>query len=256
MKSHYPIKWLPATPEYILAGFQEEWRQFALFEAGYTTEELEQRMPSFHTTIKQWCDDAILDEWVPLNQALNEAWDTKFSRKQWREVLEPACEKTLRGVCELLASQVQRPLLPRAKLLGRNCPTARVFLAIRSMLVKAGAPANIRPSSAIEPYLRKWPKVFQEKVARLSLGGLPFKSKRHAWRTFASAGSLAGVLLLILRPVFKLPEIVIFGVIIFAAGWIAGACFRWPLTLENVNTFRDLAELIVKKQQAYGFNFK
>ena len=35
--------------------------------------------------------------------------------------------------------------------------------------------------------------------------------------------------------------------------WIGGLLYHGPLTLENVNTFRQLAELIIQKQQRYGF---
>ena len=170
MKSSYPITWLPATPEYILAGIQAEWRQFAL-DCEFTAEDMERQMPTFNTTIRQWCDDAMLDEWTPLGTALNQTWGTKFTRKQWRQVLEPAREKTIRGVCELLATQARRPLIPPAIILGRECKSAGVFLAIRSLLIEAGAPARLRPSSSVEPYLKKWPKVFHEKINR-SVHGL------------------------------------------------------------------------------------
>ncbi len=248
MKVIYPIQWVPATPEYILAGIQEEWRQFSQ-DCGLTAEDRERQMPTFNTTIQQWCDDAMLDEWMPLSKALNQTWGTKFTRKQWRQVLEPAREKTIRGVCELLATQAQRPLIPSAKILGHECKSAGVFLAIRSLLIEAGAPANLRPSSNVEPYLKKWPKVFQEKIERLALGGLPYKLVNKFWPILTGSTWTVGALLLVAGSISKVPEMIIVGVFLFAAGWLGGLLYRGPLALENVKTFRDLAELIVKKQR-------
>lgn len=252
MKSSYPIQWLPATPEYILAGIQEEWRQFAR-DCELTAEDRERQMPTFNTTIRRWCDDAMLDEWMPLGQALNQTWGTKFTRKQWRQVLEPAREKTIRGVCELLATQAQRPLVPPAKILGHECQSAGVFLAIRSLLIAAGAPANLRPSSSVEPYLKKWPKVFQEEIDPLVLGGLPYKLVNEFWPILTGLTSTVGALLLVAGSISKVPETIIVGVFLFAGGWLGGLLYRGPLTLESANTFRDLVEIIVKKQRAYGF---
>lgn len=255
MKSNYPIKWVPATPEYILAGIQEEWRRFAL-DCGLTAEDMEGQMPTFNTTIRQWCDDAMLDEWMPLGQALNLTWGTKFTRKQWRQVLEPAREKTIRGVCELVATQAQRPLIPPAKILGHECKSTGAFLAIRSLLIEAGAPANLRPSSRVEPYLKKWPKVFQKEIDRLALGGLPYKLVNESWPILTGLTWTVGALLLVTGSILKVPEMIIVGVFLFAAGWLGGLFYRGPLALEYVKTFRDLVELIVEKQQAGGFGFK
>jgi len=252
MKSGYPITWLPATPDYILAYIQEEWRQFAQ-DCGYTAEDMKRQMPTFNTTIRQWCADVILDEWTPLGEALNQTWGINFTRKQWRQVLEPAREKTLRGVCELLAMQAKRPLVSPAKILGHEYQSAGIFLAIRSLLIEAGAPASLRPSSRVESYLNKWPKVFHKKIARLALGGLPYKLANKFWPILAGSTCMIGALLLIAGSISKVPETVIAGVFLFGGGWLGGFFYRGPLALENVDTFRDLVELIVKKQQFYGF---
>jgi hypothetical protein len=102
MKAAYPVQWVSATPEYILASIQGEWRQIMLPDA---TEERD--LPTFNTTIAQWRDLLDLVEWRPLGRSLNKAWGTNFSRQQWREVLEPARKKTLRGVVADAANKSQ-----------------------------------------------------------------------------------------------------------------------------------------------------
>jgi len=248
MKVDYPIQWVPVTPDYILASMQEEWRQIALPDP---TEERE--LPTFTTTIAQWRDLLDLLDWRRLGRALNEAWGTSFSRQQWREVLEPPREKTLRQVCELLASQAKRPLVPPATLLGHRCGSAGVFLAIRAMLIHAGVRDCVRPSTALQPMLRKRPEVFLRQVARLSPGGLPFAFRGGLWRTVTTLICLLGVLLLVIGGTSDIPEIILTGVVLCGAGWIGELSYHGPLTLENVTTFRQLAELVVQKQQQYGF---
>lgn len=254
MKFNYPIKWVPATPEYILASIQEEWRQTAKLE-GFEPMEVEQELPTFDTTIQQWRDTMDLVGPWELSRALNKEWNTNFTWEQWREVFQPARRKALREVCELLASQAKRPVAAPAKRLGKTCESAGLFLSIRSALIQAGAPAaGIRPSTAISPYLRKWPKVFTKQVARLSPGGLPYTSAHDSWRTLVIAGSIAGLLLIVLGR--ESLGIVIFGIAVIVLSWTVGLCIRRPLTLEGVNTFRDLVKLILEKKRLYGFAYE
>ena len=101
--------------------------------------------------------------------------------------------------------------------------------------------------------MRKWPKVFQKQIAQLSPGGLPFIHGGRFWSRFTALTFLVGVLLLVIGSIFHLAEVTIVGVVLCGAGWIGGLFYHGPLTLENVNSFRQLAELIVEKQQRYGF---
>jgi hypothetical protein len=251
MKIHYPIRWVPARPEYILASLQEEWRQVAALD-GYEPEDIEKEMPTFSTTIHQWRDSMDLLGWRALGKALNEAWGTKFSRDQWRGVLEPAKERTLRGVCELLSSQAQRPVAPPVTLLGHDCREAGVFLAIRSLLIDAGDSIDVWPSTALKPFLRRYPRVFLGPIARLVPGGLPFIQANQTALRFCAVVSLVAIILLGCSGIWKEPVLAIFGVLLFVAGWLGGWLVRGPLRLERVGTFRELTGLILKLQKQAG----
>ena len=79
MKASYPIQSVPTTPEYILACFQEEWRQYAMLEMECDPKEIEQQLPMFDTTIHQWRDLMDLVGPWELGRALNHAWATNLA---------------------------------------------------------------------------------------------------------------------------------------------------------------------------------
>lgn len=189
MKNDYPIEWVPATPEYILGCLQEEWRQCAIVEEDA---ERERQVPAFTTTVHQWREAMDLVWWSPLGHALNKQWRIRISEWQWFQALVPARDKTLRDVCNLLATQARRPAFPRSRLLGSPSGLAGVFLAIRCLLEKSGAPPGLRPSSPLAPCLEKWPRVFEEEISRLAPGLLFYHENKFF--TALSGGSLYWVL--------------------------------------------------------------
>jgi len=249
VNAHYAIQWAPASREYILACFQEEWRQCA------TDADDERGLPSFMTTVHEWRQAMDLVWWSPLGQALNKAWGTHFSELQWFRTLVPARERTLRDVCNLLGSQAQRPVVPPARLMGRDCPSAGLFLAIRALLVRGGAPTRLRPSTPLEPFLLKWPKVFLNEISRFAPGGLPLFFQNEFRDRCIAISWLVGVVLLIMTVFTKAPLVTIWGVIFFAIGWFGGlfgaTWFPSRLTLENATTFRDLTKMILEQQQRH-----
>jgi hypothetical protein len=249
MNVNHAIQWVPASPEYILACFQEEWRQCAM-------DDDERQLPSFMTTVHEWRQALDLVWWSPLSQALNKDWSTKFSAVRWFRVLVPAREKTLRGVCNLLASRAQRPLVAAVKILGQDCPTAGIFLAIRALLVRAGALPDLRPSTPLQTFLSKWPKVFLKEISRLAPGGLPLFFENKLRDSCMTGSWLLGMVLLILAAVSREPLLTIGGVLFFGFGWLGGlfgpTWFPGRLILEKAETFRDLTEMIVQQQRRYG----
>lgn len=258
MKDEYPIEWVPTTPEYILASLREEWRQCALVE-GEKPDDVARQLPTFATTVREWREAMDLVGWRALGRALNEQWGTSFSKEEWFSVLEPAREKTLRGVCELLATQARRAVVPPAKMLGRECAAAGVFRAIRSLLVLAGAPPDLRPSTPLEPFLQKWPEVFLRKITCLAPGGLLFTRKNELFYDLIVLSYVFSGLLFLVSVFTKDPWQVIGAVVLYALGWIGAGCSRWfpgPLELEDVKDFRGLTEAILEQQRRSGFSLE
>ncbi len=219
VKTDFRIDWVPATPEYILACIQGEWRQCAIVDD-------DAKPPTFDTTIKQWRDELDLVWWSRLGYALNKQWGTEFSQSQWFAVLVPASTRTLRDVCMLLATAARRPSIPPAKILGHESACAGVFLAVRSLLLKAGARPDPRPSSDLEPYLWKWPKVFLNDISRFVPGGLPFEQEGTFLDKLTLVCFLLGLFLLFWSAFNAEPFLIIAGVLLFAAGWFGGLFWR------------------------------
>jgi len=246
VRTDFKIDWVPATPEYILTCIQEEWRQCAIVDD-------DAKPPTFDTTIQGWRDELDLVWWSRLGYALNKQWGTEFSQSQWFAVLVPASTRTLRDVCLLLATATRRPSIPSANILGHESAGAGVFLAVRSLLLKAGARPDPRPSSELQPYLRKWPKVFLSDVSRLVPGGLPFEHRGTFFDRLVMICFLLGALLLIGSAFNKEPFLIIAGVVLFALGWLGGlfgaTWFPSRLKLPGATTFRGLAKLILAQQQ-------
>lgn len=254
MKPEYSINWVPATPEYILASLREEWRQCALIE-GEQPDDIERELPAFAVTVHEWRETLDLLGWRALGRALNESWGTRFTPDQWFSVLEPARERTLRGVCELLATQALRPVVPPARLLGHECAAAGVFLAIRSLLVQAGAPPQLRPSTPLESFLQKWPEVFLTQISRLSPGGLSFTRKQEFLTAVVVLSYILAALLTLLGLLAKDPWLPIAGLALFGLGWIGAGCGRWfqgSLEMDSVTDFRGLTEVIMTQQSRAG----
>lgn len=257
MKADYPVEWVPATPDYILAAIQEEWRQCAIPDEA---EEPGGSLPGFFTTVHQWREGLGLVGWSRLGYALNKQWGTKISGWRWFQVLVPAREKTLREVCNLLATQARQPVFPRAGFLGCAGQSAGVFLAVRSLLIQAGASRDLRPSTSLEPFLRKWPKVFVKQVSELAPGGLPLAFVNKFFERLAMLSFAAGLLLVLLSALASEPYVVVAGTLLLGAGWLGGlfgpTWFPGRLTLENATTFRGLTEIIVEQRRRCGVDLR
>ncbi|MFO0900198.1 MAG: hypothetical protein U0836_22410 [Pirellulales bacterium] len=248
----------PATADYVLSVLRDEHRQ-----QGDDAPEPEAVL-SFETTVGEWRDFCDLVGWRDLGRALNDLWGIRCLDAQWREVLEPAGQRCLRDVCNLIARHARRAKIRPATILGRNCAPAAAFLTVRSLLHEAGAPAaDIAPSTPLGPYTRRYPRVFLGAISRLVPGALPRVSSRHpvynAGVFLTVVGTLlffvgtAGMSLAQRGPIIDAWSVLTFfsvlavGILSTASGmsltWFA-ATFLLPAEVRfgEFQTFRDLAE--------------
>lgn len=129
---------------------------------------------TFESTIAEWRDACDLVVWWQLGCGMNGWFKINASDEQWRDVLEPAKESTLRGVCELIVEQgaVGRMLAP-VSVFGAECLPAGAFLTIRSLLREHGADVtNLSPSSELAEYARRQPEAFLQ-LAHIAPNRLP-----------------------------------------------------------------------------------
>ena len=170
MDVHYPTIDEPAVPEYVMAVLQDMHRQ----QCQSDPEADPGAVLSLDTTITEWRDACDLLGSKKLGRAHNEFWGISCSDAEWHAVLEPAGQKRLSGVCQLVAERTVRPVIRPARLFGSNCAPAGAFLTIRSLLHQAGEQVDdIAPSTPLASYARRHAAVFLGPVSRLSPGSLP-----------------------------------------------------------------------------------
>lgn len=246
MNEHYSPILIDPTPDDLLLVLRDIHRQ----QCTHDPEADPEISLSHESTIAQWREACDLLPWARLAEGMNSYWSVTIPTAQWRAVLEPPCERRLRGVCELLASHVKLPRVRPATLSGSPCAPAGAFLTIRSYLADAGADVSaVAPSTALHEYTRRYSGVFLGPISQLAPGALPLvKIRTPVYHLFLYGMLIAWV-----------------GLIIgWCGGWFAlarwsglaiGICYagiwtvgRWVLPnkveFEGLRTFRDLSDVI------------
>ncbi|MFO0898963.1 MAG: hypothetical protein U0836_16185 [Pirellulales bacterium] len=244
MEANYPMATLPATPDYVLSVIQDGHRQACEYDSGTDP----WAVLSYDTTVSEWRYVCDLVSWRSLGRALNDMWGIRCSDAEWRAVLEPARQRTVRDVCNLIAGRAVRPAIQPATVLGKKCAAAGAFLTVRSLLGKAGASADaIAPSTELAPYTRQHLDVFLGGVSRLAPGVLPpVKIQKPVYDAGVTVIVLGMTCLIV--GFAGLYVFTIAGVLLFTVGfaltWFAAR--RTPLSVEfgELRTFRDLAILL------------
>lgn len=170
MKNSVSNKEEPLTPEAVLAIFRDSYLQ----QCQYDPEAEPEIELSFTSTVDEWRLACDLVKWKPLGRALNRWFEISHSDDQWYAVLEPAKQRTLFEVCELIASTATRPAIVPLTLFGNSCLEGGVFVRLKTALAAVGLPvASIRPSTQMAPWLVKHWGAFSDVVGKLAPEVLP-----------------------------------------------------------------------------------
>lgn len=254
MNIKYPTIDEAATPEYILAVLRDMHRQQCQFDP----EADPGAVLTFDTTIGEWRSACDLVPWRKLGRVHNQLWGISCSDSEWRAVLEPAGQKQLADVCQLIAGHVVRPVIRPARFSGCTSVSAGAFLTIRSLLREAGASVDeIAPSKPLAPYTRRFSEVFLGPISRLAPGALPQVRISKPVYNVAISILLLAVGCIVCFLFIKTPLLYVAGLVLFAFGyaltWYAAQCLL-PTSVEfgELRTFRDLAVVVAKGSQA-GF---
>jgi hypothetical protein len=239
----YPTNEEPATPEYVLAVLRDEHQQ----QCQYDPTADPTAVLSLDTTVVEWRAACDLLGWREIGRAYNHLWGISCSDAEWRAALEPARQRRLADVCQLIASRAVRPLIQPSRLLGSTCAPAGAFLTIRSLLHDAGAPADeIAPSTPLAQYTRRFAGVFLGPVSRLSPGALPPVQIRTPVYDAAVWSLLVGWITSMVGACSRMHLLTGFGALLFTSAYAlachAARCLL-PASVEfgELRTFRDLA---------------
>lgn len=241
-----------ATPEYVLAVLQNQFRVWIRMEWG---EEPELEL-TFEATIEDVClEYDLLTDSKRLGCALDDVWQLGYSEQQWQEVLEPAREKTLRGVCEFIADRATAYEILPAEVLGRECLNAGAFFAVRSHLDDAGLETrDAAPSSSLDEYARREPVAFLQTISRLAPGALEEMQIQNRAYDRAILGMGMGFLGILLGWVLVLCGLTFGGYLLIASLLMWGVGYRMTsvaaartpdtVTFGKIETFGDLARRV------------
>jgi hypothetical protein len=236
------IETVAASPESILEVIRDSHRHQSAFDP--------EADPSadlcFETSVAEWSDACDLVRTEKLGEALNEIWNIDVSPAAWRAVLEPSRKRTLRNVCDLISVHAKRAVIEPAGAFGSSCRSAGAFLAVRALLLKAGAQEDsIRPSQPIAEVARRHPEIFLGPISRLAPGRLPTVAIRSPLSDAAVAAAVLGLIVALATVSFSVAlALAALAVVALATVAMWALSRRPPRTVQfgRIMTFRDLAE--------------
>lgn len=145
--------------------------------------------------------------------------------------------QTVREWCALLTPHMELPVVEPLVILGKPCRAGGAYLVVRELLAKAGADVSeVAPSTPLQDYVARWPRIFRYTVARLAPGVLPPVELRNPLLTFALLCDVLAVFWLVVAP----PSAVVYlGLAVLT--WVAWRPPFWSARFGDLATFRDLA---------------
>lgn len=258
MFDNFEPEYVKPTPQQVFALLQDWHRQEWAIDYG---EESFEKL-SMETTVSEWRNQCDLGGWRALGRQFNKCWGISVSAKDWHSVFNPQSERTMRDVCEFLASRVEFPRVAPARVLGRECVPAGTFLTIRALLEKGGADvSSIAPSTPLADYTRRHFDVFWGTIAQLAPKALPnASSEMGVFAKYNGISLLLGILAAVFSAViqeitesmspcilFLIPGMI--GILLIFQGLIGAiVCILFvpapELQFGELRTFRDLAEYV------------
>lgn len=165
-------------PTEILKIIQANYRQ----QQQYDDIALKDQEFNFETTIADWQDMCDLVEANQLWEYLNYYFRLELNKELWVNTLEPVDTKTLGDLCNFIASHADKEIIKPIKLFGSNCETAAIFRSLTAKLKDRGIDiSEIRPSSQLEPLVKKYGRVLIEEINQIDPTVLPPVNYKTNW---------------------------------------------------------------------------
>ena len=124
---------------------------------------------SFDTTILEWREICDLVDTTALWKYLNYYFRLTLDWELWVNILEPEYERTLGELSNFIATYAKKEIIEPIKLFGSNCETAAIFKSLTAKLKDRGIDIiDIKPSSKLEPLLKKYGGLLIEEINQLA----------------------------------------------------------------------------------------
>lgn len=244
MKNSVTARDEPLTPEVVLGILRDSYLQ----QCQYDPEAEPGISLTFESSIGDWRCACDLVGWKALGRAMNKWFGINHSDEEWHKVLEPAESKSLLGVCELISSTASRPLVAPINILGNSCLEAGAFVALREVIASAGTPVDsLKPSTRLEPWLKKNLGVFLYAVGKLAPEVLPpVKIENSFLIGLGHLMFLSGILLSIVSIfVGHEPAFALASTFCILVGFLLIRMRPKRISFDNLEKFSDVCQLIV-----------
>ncbi len=137
---------------------------------------------TFDTTIADCRDICDLVDPSELWKYLNYYFRLELGRESWMAVLEPEDKKSLSDLCNFISSHAHKEIIRPIKLFGSNCETAAIFKSLTAKLKDRGVDiSDIRPSSQLEPLVKKYKSILIEEINQIAPTVLPRVNYKTNW---------------------------------------------------------------------------
>ena len=137
---------------------------------------------TFETTIFDWRDICDLVDTSELWMYLNYYFHLEASRETCMKNLEPYDKKTLADLFKIIADTAEKEVIEPTKIMGDFCSTAAIFKSLKKRLESRGLDvSDIRPSSQLEPLVKKYKSVLIEEINQLDPTVLPPINFKTNW---------------------------------------------------------------------------
>jgi hypothetical protein len=137
---------------------------------------------TFETTISEWTDICDLVETTELWRYLNYYFHLEADRETWMNILEPDDKRNLANLCNFIANFAEKEIIRPVKLFGNDCDTAAIFKSLKRRLENRGIDvSDFRPSTQLEPLVKKYRSVLIEEINQLAPAVLPPIDYKTNW---------------------------------------------------------------------------
>lgn len=143
---------------------------------------LKDQLFTFNTTIEEWQDICDLVDSSKLWKYLNYYFRISLNKELWMTVLEPEDTKTLGDLCNFITLHADKEIIQPIKLFGNNCKSAAIFKSLIRKLQDRGVDtSDIKPSSKLEPLVKKYTSTLIEEINQIDPSVLPPINFKANW---------------------------------------------------------------------------
>jgi hypothetical protein len=201
------------------------------------------------STVHQWRQECELGSWRTISNALNDFFRIHVREQEWRAALVPPKRRTMGDVCALVARHAMTPAIEPVTILGATSASAGAFLALRAAMLNCGIDvSDLRPSTPVEPYLRRHARLVLTELTKLAptrvpqvQNDLPMSGALLLASFACGIGSWALSALQFSRGTIPLA---LTSAALFLIGLTLNRIREPRVRLANVRTFKDLSRIL------------